>query len=181
MAGVLAVHVAERFATVYRMLLCTFTSTPSFNFGIFAYNIWGYIQFKERQTIPLAIAHSVALYARSLVQSHLRQLKGIAFIVTPLSLCFLSDSYMCHHYERDTCLIHFKCCPEEFWFACHKCHNEALGLIENLDEKGPENEEPAIDHSDVNYTRATNISGEMEDNSNQAETSSEPEGAIAWQ
>ena len=88
---------------------------------------------------------------------------------------------MCSHYERDTCLIHFKCCTEDFWFACHKCHNEALRLVENLDEKGPENEEPAIDHSGDNYTRATNTSEEMEDSSNQAEISSEPEGTIAWQ
>ena len=83
---------------------------------------------------------------------------------------------MCHHYERDTCLIHFKCCPEDAWYACHKCHNEDLGLVENLDGKGRENEERSSDHSDDNYTQATDIPGEMEDSSKQAETSSEHEG-----
>ena len=86
---------------------------------------------------------------------------------------------MCHHYERNTCLIHFECCPEEVWFPCHKCHNEALGLVENLDEKARENEEAVIDHSDDDNTRATNILGEIEDSSNQAETSSEPEGTTS--
>ena len=84
---------------------------------------------------------------------------------------------MCHHYERDTCLIHFKCCPEDAWYACHKCHNEALGLVDNLDEKGRENEEPSSDHSGENYTQATNIPGGMDDSSNQAETSSDHEGS----
>ena len=83
---------------------------------------------------------------------------------------------MCPHYERATCLIHFRCCPKEAWYACHKCHNEALGLVEILDEKGPENEEPAVEHSHDNNTRATDIPGEMEDSSNQAETRREPEG-----
>jgi len=49
-------------------------------------------------------------------------------------------------------------------------------LVEDLEEKGRENEEPAIDHSDDNYTQATSISGEMENSSNQAETISELEG-----
>ena len=44
-------------------------------------------------------------------------------------------------------------------------------MVENLDEKGRENEEPSSDHSDDNYTEM-----EMEDSSNQAETSSEHEG-----
>lgn len=51
-------------------------------------------------------------------------------------------------------------------------------MVEDLEEKGRENEEPAIDHSDDNYTQATSISGEMENSSNQAETSSELEGTI---
>lgn len=83
---------------------------------------------------------------------------------------------MCHHYERETCLIHFKCCPEDVWYPCHKCHNEALGLTDNLDAKGRDNEELSSDHTENNYMWATNIPEEMEDSFNQAETSSENEG-----
>ena len=49
-------------------------------------------------------------------------------------------------------------------------------MVENLDEKARENEEPAIKYSDDYCTRATNIPGEMDDSSNLAETTSEHEG-----
>ena len=64
------------------------------------------------------------------------------------------ESY-CPHYERDTCLIHFKCCPEEKWYPCHKCHNAAVNLIENPNDKAEENDIP-LDHIASNNMASEN-------------------------
>lgn len=93
-------------------------------------------------------------------------------------MCFRSESY-CPHYERDTCLIHFKCCDEEEWYPCHKCHNEAVTLIEDQREIKQDNSKPLMDNSDDNST-ASSISEEGEclevGGSSQAENRREPEG-----
>jgi len=85
-----------------------------------------------------------------------------------------SESY-CPHYERDTCLIHFKCCPEEKWYPCHKCHNAAVALIENPNDEGQENDRPS------EHIVSNNMASEISDNpgersSNEAEVISEHEG-----
>ena len=57
-----------------------------------------------------------------------------------LSCSFFSLWY-CPHYERETCLIHFQCCPEGKLYPCHKCHNEANVVIETTSVKDQENDE----------------------------------------
>ena len=57
-----------------------------------------------------------------------------------LSFSFFSGWY-CPHYERETCLIHFQCCPEGKLYPCHKCHNEANIVTETTSVKDQENDE----------------------------------------
>ena len=82
--------------------------------------------------------------------------------------CFfssLSETY-CSHYERDTCVMHFRCCPEDKWYPCHKCHNEAV-------EK---------EHDNTKYLTVANDTPRgistipTERSSGEAEENSEPEG-----
>lgn len=56
-------------------------------------------------------------------------------------------SHYCPHYERDTCLILFKCCNE--WYPCHKCHNEALTSLVEQNEMEPENSGPSPENEIV--------------------------------
>jgi len=74
-----------------------------------------------------------------------------------------SKSY-CPHYERDTCLIHCKCCPEEKRYPCHKCHNAAVALIENPNGEGQENDRQtdhimATEISNIPEERSSNVAG----------------------
>jgi len=84
------------------------------------------------------------------------------------------ESY-CPHYERDTCLIHFKCCPEEKWYPCHKCHNAAVSLIENPNDKAEENDIPS-DHIASNNMASENSDVPEERSSYEVEVNSEHEG-----
>lgn len=64
-----------------------------------------------------------------------------------LRFFILFCSHYCPHYERDTCLILFKCCNE--WYPCHKCHNEALTSLVEQNEMEPENSGPSPENEIV--------------------------------
>ena len=74
--------------------------------------------------------------------------------------CSSFSKWYCPHYERETCLIHFQCCPEGKLYPCHKCHNEANVVIENPSVKDQENEK-ALDSSERNTVENTGTSVEL--------------------
>jgi len=65
-------------------------------------------------------------------------------------------------------LIHFKCCPEEKWYPCHKCQNAAVAGTDPND-KTQENDRPP--DPTVSNNTALEISSEAE-----ADVSNENEG-----
>ena len=63
-------------------------------------------------------------------------------------------------------MIHFRCCPEDKWYPCHKCHNEA---VEKEHDK-------TKDLTVANDTPRGVSTIPTERNSSEADENSEPEG-----
>ena len=81
----------------------------------------GYMFLGKCQTVP----------RRYMINCFTNQTGCLISIHHLINSCFcffssLSETY-CSHYDRDTCVMHFKCCSEDKWYPCHKCHNEAVG------------------------------------------------------
>ena len=74
--------------------------------------------------------------------------------------CSIFSRWYCPHYERETCLIHFQCCPEGKLYPCHKCHNEANVVIETTSVKDQEKDK-AHGSSERNTVENTGTSVEV--------------------
>ncbi|XP_032241839.1 E3 ubiquitin-protein ligase SRFP1-like [Nematostella vectensis] len=55
----------------------------------------------------------------------------------------------CKHYSRDTCLMHFPCCPKDHFYPCHKCHNEMMEDETLWKNKADNENQPCTDENDV--------------------------------
>ncbi|XP_048582101.1 E3 ubiquitin-protein ligase MIEL1 isoform X2 [Nematostella vectensis] len=67
----------------------------------------------------------------------------------------LNDDYKapmgtnCKHYSRDTCLMHFPCCPKDHFYPCHKCHNEMMEDETLWNNKADNEKQSSTDENDI--------------------------------
>ncbi|EDO44120.1 predicted protein [Nematostella vectensis] len=55
----------------------------------------------------------------------------------------------CKHYSRDTCLMHFPCCPKDHFYPCHKCHNEMMEDETLWNNKADNEKQSSTDENDI--------------------------------
>lgn len=61
----------------------------------------------------------------------------------------LTSKWFCPHYGRETCTIHFKCCPESDRYLCHKCHNQFIAAQEEKRAKEQEENKLLIENPNI--------------------------------